>query len=361
MVEKYVCPGCKKPVTDTDVMNGVCPFCHKLFTRPLTADELHDFVYPQSQKVSQPNEIGPSNVHAAKQKIDLTKDFSQPSEVVGKVCPYCQSPIKRGVAVVTCPKCNIPHHQECWNENHGCTTYGCQNASSGAFGREPSHTPRRFWTDRRQPIQPELQFRATCETAAQHGASNGSTENPSNASEQNSRIPLTVNPRRPIGLGALVIMAIVGTWFSVEYPNYKLQITLNNTKSKADISAKSYYGSFLNRDVIVLDFLGTTGSVRRIDPIHMLLQFGEAIKANNYRMLVLAKDGRRIFMITKTDLNELSEEYTYGNPVWSFLHLPERLLLLDGEPAFSSWTGGVLGVLEKQTEDLNSVIDKWVE
>lgn len=42
-----------------------------------------------------------------------------------KTCPYCQSKIKQGADFIVCPNCGTPHHKECWNENLGCTTYGC--------------------------------------------------------------------------------------------------------------------------------------------------------------------------------------------------------------------------------------------
>ncbi|HMS66395.1 MAG TPA: RING finger protein [Ignavibacteria bacterium] len=44
-----------------------------------------------------------------------------------KTCPYCQSKIKQGADSIVCPNCGTPHHKECWNENLGCTTYGCKN------------------------------------------------------------------------------------------------------------------------------------------------------------------------------------------------------------------------------------------
>lgn len=44
-----------------------------------------------------------------------------------KTCPYCQSRIKSNAYVTTCPGCGTPHHKECWDENKGCTTYGCNN------------------------------------------------------------------------------------------------------------------------------------------------------------------------------------------------------------------------------------------
>ena len=44
---------------------------------------------------------------------------------IGKNCPYCKTEIKEGEEVKVCPACGIPHHASCWNENKGCTTFGC--------------------------------------------------------------------------------------------------------------------------------------------------------------------------------------------------------------------------------------------
>jgi len=44
-----------------------------------------------------------------------------------KICPYCQSRLKKGADITVCSECGTPHHKECWDENNGCTSYGCQN------------------------------------------------------------------------------------------------------------------------------------------------------------------------------------------------------------------------------------------
>lgn len=44
---------------------------------------------------------------------------------IGKICPFCKTDIKEGDAVKVCPSCGIPHHEACWEENKGCTTFGC--------------------------------------------------------------------------------------------------------------------------------------------------------------------------------------------------------------------------------------------
>ncbi len=47
--------------------------------------------------------------------------------IKNKTCPYCQSKLKQGADFIVCSNCGTPHHKECWNENLGCTTYGCIN------------------------------------------------------------------------------------------------------------------------------------------------------------------------------------------------------------------------------------------
>lgn len=56
---------------------------------------------------------------------------AQAAGAVGSTCPYCQTVITSDDQVVVCLSCDMPHHSECWEENHGCTTYGC-SASPGA-------------------------------------------------------------------------------------------------------------------------------------------------------------------------------------------------------------------------------------
>ncbi len=70
----------------------------------------------------------PANMMQAALPIAFPRD----DEHVGKVCSYCQSPIKPGDQVQICTDCQAPHHQECWEENHGCTTYGCRMTNFGA-------------------------------------------------------------------------------------------------------------------------------------------------------------------------------------------------------------------------------------
>ena len=46
-------------------------------------------------------------------------------------CPYCLTELEPGGEdVVSCPDCSTPTHRECWDENGGCTVFGCAQAPS---------------------------------------------------------------------------------------------------------------------------------------------------------------------------------------------------------------------------------------
>lgn len=58
---------------------------------------------------------------------------------MGDLCPYCQNRIAAGSSVTVCPGCKTPHHAECWQDNGGCTIFGCRFAP-GAVSPHP-HSP----------------------------------------------------------------------------------------------------------------------------------------------------------------------------------------------------------------------------
>ena len=57
---------------------------------------------------------------------------------IGKVCPFCKTEITESDAVKVCPACGIPHHEGCWEENHGCTTFGCSEQHYEAQHTNPT-------------------------------------------------------------------------------------------------------------------------------------------------------------------------------------------------------------------------------
>ncbi|HLX62913.1 MAG TPA: RING finger protein [Planctomycetota bacterium] len=50
------------------------------------------------------------------------------TDMAGKLCSICQTAVITGEHIVFCPFCQLPFHAECWDENRGCSAYGCQGA-----------------------------------------------------------------------------------------------------------------------------------------------------------------------------------------------------------------------------------------
>jgi hypothetical protein len=59
-------------------------------------------------------------------------------------------------------------------------------------------------------------------------------------------------------------------------------------------------------------------------------------------------------------MKPLAESYANGGRPWAFNHLPESLRTMSGLRAYDQWSGGWLGVLQEQTEDLNDFLNEWL-
>jgi hypothetical protein len=84
-------------------------------------------------------------------------------------------------------------------------------------------------------------------------------------------------------------------------PNRDLEHKLQLCSSREGIRVQVYYANTFSRDDVVLDFQQVTGSsIRRIDPVHLLLQFGHQMESSAMRRLILAREGRQLFLVDAT-------------------------------------------------------------
>ncbi|MDO4543569.1 MAG: zinc-ribbon domain-containing protein [Clostridia bacterium] len=77
---------------------------------------------------------------------------------IGKICPFCRTEIKEEDTVRVCPSCDIAHHEGCWEENKGCTTFGC----SGQHHREQNASQVVTCTNCGAPLGEDQDFCPKC-------------------------------------------------------------------------------------------------------------------------------------------------------------------------------------------------------
>ena len=88
-------------------------------------------------------------------------------EHVGKTCPYCKEVFTDNDDIVVCSDCMMPHHRSCWNDNQGCTTFGCQGTVEPAAQAQNVYMPVSEPVSVYQPVQNSYQPQQTTALAVE--------------------------------------------------------------------------------------------------------------------------------------------------------------------------------------------------
>ncbi|TNY27002.1 hypothetical protein [Fulvimonas soli] len=155
----------------------------------------------------------------------------------------------------------------------------------------------------------------------------------------------------------VVIAAIAGwNYFGVQQP---LSKALAADSRNEGLSVFAHYQWYVNADVLVFDLRGVSGTNSEADVFRSMLQFAQAVQSRNFNKVILAYKGTPRFMLEGAYFKQLGVEFAYQNPVYTLRTLPEHVYNLDGTPAFGTWTGGLLGVVGHQMQDLNEFGRQW--
>lgn len=160
-----------------------------------------------------------------------------------------------------------------------------------------------------------------------------------------------------LGLLAALLFVVAVNWFSVTgvaYGHWRAD------PRNAPVSLWAHYAYLLKMDVLDLDLTGIESSASKADVTRMIFQAAEVFRERHFTQVRLAFRGSAKFTMDGDDFQQLGRAYASGeNPVYLMRMLPEQMKTPDGLPAFSTWTGGALGVLGAQMEDLNQLHEGW--
>jgi hypothetical protein len=160
------------------------------------------------------------------------------------------------------------------------------------------------------------------------------------------------------GTTLCVIALVVGGWnyASAQRPVIE-RLSKDPRNEKLALWAYHQYG--LVPGTLVIDLRTLSGEVSQIDVMRALLQSAEAHKDAKFERVVLAYRGSSKFYLDGEYFQTLGKEYETQNPTYTLRTFPENVKKMDGTPAFGTWTGGMLGVLGRQMEDLGDFSKGW--
>ena len=151
----------------------------------------------------------------------------------------------------------------------------------------------------------------------------------------------------------LVVVAIVGI------NHFRLNSYAAEAMKFRDVEVLAYYRYGVLPDSIVLDIRDVGLENSAAATIGGVIEFADALSEREFREVVLAWRGEPRFILGGRDFQEMGREAAYQNPVYTIRTLPEKLRAPDGSRAFSVWTGGMIGVLGAQMDDVNEFARQW--
>jgi len=152
---------------------------------------------------------------------------------------------------------------------------------------------------------------------------------------------------------AMVAVVIGINWVRVNGP------TQNALKYRNGFDALGYYRYGVNPEAVVFDLRDVGAGTSAADVIGGFLDFADEFSDREFKNVVLAYKGKQKFILSGRDFKMLGIAGSTENPVYLLRTFPEKLRTMDGQRAYGKWTGGMIGVLGAQMDDLNKMADEW--
>jgi hypothetical protein len=156
----------------------------------------------------------------------------------------------------------------------------------------------------------------------------------------------------------VLLVTVIASWNYFSLHKNISEIAESDSRNDG-ISVFVHYKWFVNPSVIIFDIRDVSSTKSTMDVSRVLLLFSKSLKEKSYDRVILAFKGDSRFMLKGDFFRKTGKEYGTQNPVYTLRTLPQNVYNLDGGNAFSKWSGGLLGVLGKQMEDLSEFHKQW--
>jgi len=128
---------------------------------------------------------------------------------------------------------------------------------------------------------------------------------------------------------------------------------------EAGATTTVYRRDLLGGNDIVFDIQAVSGDMSMVIMTRRLLKTAEALKDADLGRVFLAYKGHEKFYLDGAYFKQIGAERQTQNAIYTIRTMPENVHNVDGSPAFQTWSGGILGVLGQQMDDVNEFHRKW--
>jgi len=160
----------------------------------------------------------------------------------------------------------------------------------------------------------------------------------------------------------ILVFCVIGVgvfsfnYFTVAKP---LSEVLESEARNSGINMLAHYGHYIQPTVLAIDIRHVSGEKSAADVFRVFLQYASKLKEKSFDTVLLQSNGKTKFVLEGDYFKELGDEYGAQNPVYTMRTFTEHVYTPEGKKAFGTWTGGLLGVLNKQMEDFGEFHKKW--
>lgn len=130
-------------------------------------------------------------------------------------------------------------------------------------------------------------------------------------------------------------------------------------RNKKTVNAIAYRKNLINPSVIVFDLRKVSEKASQMDVTRSLLLAANSLKDSNFDEVYIAYQGKSKFKLEGRYFKRIGDSYSWESPINTIRKLPENVKTLDDAAAFPTWTGGWIGVMNKQLEDHKKFHQQW--
>ena len=153
-----------------------------------------------------------------------------------------------------------------------------------------------------------------------------------------------------------ILSVLIGNYLFVEKPLH--EVIAADPRNKG-IEVRTRYGDYYKPSVLVFDLKNVSEENSSADVFRVFLKYAEIMKERNFDNVILSFRGNPKFQLKGDYFKKLGVEFEVQNPIYTIRTFSENVYKIDGSNAFSTWIGGMLGVLKNQMEDFNTFHQQW--